>query len=165
MSITDRHLSGRTYNFKNFYPLTMLSLNEMFKESMRKIMAEPSDVKIITRCENLPYIRGNKNDVFVLFEELIKLIVTDKTAPSTLFLYIDCEELKVDNKQQHFSEGFNTYVIKFRTNISPTKNWEAEHETALAKCREIVSAHNAIFLVNSSNQTGCIFSITLPGKY
>ena len=164
MSITDRQFSGRTYNFKNFYPLTMLSLNEMFKESMRKIMKEPSASKIITRCENLPYIRGNKEDILVLFEELIMMIVNDKTAPSPLLLYIDCVEVK-DDQPLDISEGFNTYILKFRTNISPSKNWEAEHGKALAKCREIVSAHNAIFLINSSNQTGCIFSITLPGKY
>ena len=164
MSITDRHLSGRTYNFKNFYPLTMLSLNEMFKESMRKIMAKTSSLKLITRCDNLPDIRGNKEDVLILFEELIRMIVSDSTAPAQLFLYIDCEEIKVD-KPKHFSEGFNSYIIKFRTNISTTKNWESKHEMTLTKCREIVSAHNAIFLVNSSKQSGCIFSITIPGKY
>ena len=165
MSITDRNLSGRTYDIKKFYPLTMLSLNEMFRESMHRINAERPSLKIITRCENLPNIKGNKEDVLVLFEELIRIIITDNTAPSKLYLFIDCEEIKVENQSQHLSEGFNTYTIKFRTNISPSNNWEAENKMALSKCREIVSAHNAIFFVNSSNQTGCIFSITLPGKY
>ena len=165
MSTIDRHISGRVYNFNNFYPLTMLSLNEIFKESMRKVVSERTASKVIARCENLPDISGNKEDIVDLFEELIGMIVTDKTAPTKLFLYIDCEESKDENLLKHFSEGFKTYTIKFRTNISPTKNWEEEHEMALNKCREIVSAHNAIFLVNSSNQTGCIFSITLPGKY
>src|SRR5688572_25842226 len=121
MPITDRHLSGRTYNIKNFYPLTMLSLNEMFKESMRKITSDISSLKVITRCDNLPNVKGNKDDVLILFEELIRMIVSDSTAPAQLFLYIDCEEIQVD-KQQHFSEGFNAYIIKFRTNISLTKN-------------------------------------------
>jgi hypothetical protein len=163
MSITDRNFSGRTYDIKIFYPLTMLSLNDIFKESMRKILAEHSTLKIITRCENLPRIRGNSQDVVVLFEELIRMIITDKNVPAELYLYIDCAEV---NQMQsiHVSEGFKTYTVKFRTNISQTKNWEEENDAALKKCRKIVSDHNAIFLVNSSNQNGCLFSITLPGK-
>jgi len=164
MSTADRHLTGRTYDAKTFYPLTMLSLNDLFKESMRKVLIGRSELNIITRCENLPLVKGNKEDYLLLFEKLLSIIFFDSKPPSKLFLYIDCEEVK-EKLSHHLSEDFSTYKIKFRTNISPSKNWEADNAMTLAKCREIVSAHNAIFLVNSSNQTGCIFSITLPGKY
>lgn len=163
MSITDRNFSGRTYDIKNFYPLTMLSLNEIFKESMRKLVAENFKQKITVRCENLPAIRGNKEDVLFLVEQLLKIIVSHNTAKE-LYLFIDCAEVN-ETQSLHIPEGFKTYCIKFRTNISQTKNLEEQHEKALDKCRKIISDHNAIFLVNSSNQNGCIFSMTLPGKY
>jgi hypothetical protein len=164
MSTTDSHFTGRTYDRRNFYPLTMLSLNELFKESMRKVLIGRSELNIITRCENLPSVRGNKEDFLVLFEELIRMIITGTTNSSKLFLFVDCEEVK-ENQPDHLTKDFNTYTIKFRTNISPNQDWEADQAMTLAKCREFVSAHSGIFLVNSSNHTGCIFSITLPGKY
>jgi hypothetical protein len=164
MSITDRNFSGRTYDIKNFHPLTMLSLNEIFRESMRKITAERSSRKCVTRCENLPRIRGNKEDVLLLFEEMIRMIVVDNSVSAELYLYIDCDVVNDEKQSINFQEGFKIYTIKFRTNVSPTKDWEVRHDEALKRCRKIVSDLNAIFLVNSSNQNGCMFSITIPGK-
>src|SRR5215213_7811475 len=162
MSISERHLSNRTYDTKNFYPLILLSLYEVFKESMRKVQPGFDHVKIIVRCEHLPQIRGNREDINHLFEELIRMIVGHPAAGFRLFLYVDCEETATDTIDDAVTEGFKKYIIKFRTNIAPNENWKEANMQSLAKCRQILSLHNAIFHVNSDK--GCLFSFSVPGK-
>jgi len=140
----------------------MLSLNDIFKESMRKVQKSLGQVGIIVRCEILPQVRGNKEDISQLFEELIRMIVKNPVAGAKLYLYVACSEsMDVSNED----EGFKTYTIKFRTNISPNENWESSNIQALDKCRNILSLHHAAFLVNSNNSSGCLFSFSLPGKF
>ena len=163
MSISERHLSNRTYDTKNFYPLMLLSLNEVFRESMRKVQPGFDNVKIIVRCEHLPQIKGNRDDMDYLFEALIRMIIGHPASGERLFLYVDCEETAAEIIDDPFAKGFKGYTIKFRTNISPNENWADANMQTLAKCRQILSLHNAIFHVNSNNK-GCLFSFSMPGK-
>ena len=164
MSVTRRHLLNKTYDQKNFYPLTMLSLNDIFRESMRKIQPFFAQVKIIVRCENLPVIKGNLEDISWIFEEMIRIIFRYSGTKSQSFLYVDCEEGEAGFEDDIISEGFKKYTIKFRTNITPHENWEEVHKELLTKFRLILSKHNAKFQVNKPNHTGFLFSISVPGK-
>src|SRR4051794_38262757 len=119
MSVTRQQSSSKTYDQKNFYPLTLLSLNDIFRESMRKIQQLFPRVKIIVRCESLPVIKGNQQDIFQAFEELIGLIFLQSTTTAQLYLYIDCEDEEQLSEQEIITEGFKNYKIKFRTNIFP----------------------------------------------
>jgi len=139
----------------------MLSLNEVFKESMRMLQSEVGRSRAIVRCDNLPQVKGNKQDMTQAFEELIRMIMSTPAPDGRLFLYLDCAEM---NGAEVLDEGFKSFTIKFRTNILPGKNWEASHKEALEKCRNIFSLHQAVFHVNSNNTNGCLFSISLPGK-
>jgi hypothetical protein len=164
MSVTRQSLSNRTYDSKNFYPLTMLSLNEIFRESMRRVQPAFAQLQIIVRCENLPVIKGNQEDITGVFEDLIRLILGYSATASQLFLYIDCEEADHGPADDIVQEGFKRYTIKFRTNISPDGNCEEVHKEIFAKCRQVLSVHNANFHVNRPNHTGFLFSISVPGK-
>ena len=164
MSVTRQQLSGKTYDQNNFYPLTLLSLNDIFRESMRKIQQLFPRVKIIVRCESLPVIKGNQEDISQAFEELIGLIFLQSATTSQLLLYIDCEDEVQLSEQQIITEGFKYYTIKFRTNIFPNGSWEDANKELLARCRLVFSMHNAKFQVNTLNHTGFLFSISVPGK-
>lgn len=164
MSVTRQSLSNRTYDSKNFYPLTMLSLNEIVRESMRRVQPAFAGVKSIVRCENLPVIKGNQEDISRTFEDLIRLILGYSGTTSQLFLYIDCEEADGGPNGNAVMEGLKKYTIKFRTNISPNEDWEEVHKELLAKCRQVLSMHNANFQINRPNHTGYLFSISVPGK-
>jgi hypothetical protein len=164
MSVTRQQLSNKTYDQKNFYPLTMLSLNDIFRESMRKMQQLFPRVHIIVRCESLPVIKGNQQDISQAFEEMIELIFLSSDTISQLFLYIDCEDEEHLSEHAIRYEGFKNYTIKFRTNIFPNGNWEEANKELLARCRLVFSLHNAKFQVNTLNHTGFLFLISVPGK-
>jgi hypothetical protein len=162
MSVSDSHLFNRTYDTKNFYPLTVFSLNEIFKESMSKVQSELSQANIIVRCENLPQITGNRQEISEAFETLIRMILRRPSGDAKLYLFLDCAETSGAGTSD---AGSKSYTIKFRTNILPGENWEDLHRHSLDRCRKILLVHQAVFLVNSNNANGCLFSISLPGKF
>ena len=161
MSVLDSHLFNRTYDTKNFYPLTMLSLNDIFKESMGKVQSELGRINPIVRCENLPQVRGSKQDISQAFEDLIRMIMTSPAGEGKLYLFLECAEIN----DGEVPEGFKSYTIRFRTNILPAENWRDLHEHILDRVRKIFSLNQAVFVVNSTNTNGCLFSISLPGKF
>ena len=164
MSVTRQHLLNKTYDQKNFYPLTMLSLNDIFRESMRKIQPFFAQIKIIVRCENLPVIKGNQDDMSRVFEEMIRVIFRYSRTTSRSFLYIDSKEDEAGFEDDIIPEGFKKYTIKFRTNITLNENWEEVRNELLTKFRLVFSMHNAKFQVNKPGHTGFLFSISVPGK-
>ena len=131
---------------------------------MRKVQKDFKGLKIVVRCENLPVIKGNREDVAQLFEGLIRIILSYSDTTAQVFLYIDCEDMERGRSAHVTSEEYKIYAIKFRTNISPDSNWMQVHADALARYKQLLSIHNAIFHVNSTN-AGCMFSISVPGKF
>jgi hypothetical protein len=159
MSLTDLPIPERRIDIKNFHPLSILSLNDIFRESMQGSYAYPD---IIVRCETLPQIKGNREEIMKLFRMLTKMITSNRPAGPRLFLYVDCSE---EMREAGLEQDFKNYLIKFYTNITAAEEWRISHSAALSDCEKIVANHKGKFQVNNIYNTGCLFAISLAGKF
>jgi hypothetical protein len=164
MSPTDSKRTGNGIPAYQNVPFTSpLSLNDIFKDSIRKVQAQYDQTRFILRCENLPFSFGKKEELEELFRLLLSMIPAG--APGQrVFLHVDCVEQSGDVMDLLLEEGLKRYVIRFHTNISTDTQWESLNQAALAHCRQILSIHRGSLQVNQIAQTGYLFCITLPGK-
>lgn len=166
MSIFDSTFSDRNYKTleKSFLP-SLLPLNEILQESLKKAQAQVDRVQLIVRCESLPMIKADHDEMIKLFDDLISMILNQPPNTTRLFLYVDCEEDRSDIIDMSLSEEYRRYVIKFHTNITTHEHWKLVNSQTLANCRQILSRHNGNLVVNDVSSTGCLFSVSLPGKF
>jgi hypothetical protein len=162
MSMTDFTFSDQGFDtVRNPHP-TFISLNEIFKESLTKAQTAANHLQITLRCETLPHVAGNQAELAKLFDELLDIILKYPPSGSRLFLYLDCEEeKKADTLLQ---DTFRRFVLKFHTNAGVPDNWKVVNSQALVNCKQILSDHNGNLALGHSSRTGCLFSISLPGK-
>lgn len=140
------------------------SLNQVFKESLKKAQARADDLQMIVRCQNLPQIKGNPAEMVQLFDMLLAMILNNPPQNSKLYLYVDCEEDDIDTIDSRF-EGAKQYLIKFYTNITTHDHWKVLNSQSLINCKQILSGHHGNLVVNNISSTGCLFTISLPGKF
>jgi hypothetical protein len=160
MSITE-FTRNDTSGTVPYAQLSFLSLNDLFNERMRKAEAEFEHAGLVVRCECLPQISGYREEMTRLFDSLISMILNHPSKPAKLFLYVDCEENREVGKQQ--PDLFN-YQIKIHTNLTTNDYWKAQNREALAACERILILHKGSFAAHNISNTGCLFSISLPGK-
>lgn len=166
MSVSDSTFPNKNIDAAVFHhaSVNMLSLNQVFKESMKKAQAQTGNLEMIVRCENLPQIRGNHTEIVQLFDLLLAMILNNPPQNSKLYLYVDCEEEMADIIDLHF-EGAKQYLIKFYTNITTHDHWKVLNSQSLIDCKQILSGHHGNLVVNNISSTGCLFTISLPGKF
>jgi aminopeptidase C len=165
MSIFDSTFPNRNYNTleKSFLP-GLLSLNEVLQESLKKAQAQVDKAQLIVRCENLPLVQADHGEMVRLFDDLIAMILNQPPNTTRLFLYVDCEENNSDMIDMTLQPGFKKYTIKFHTNITTHEHWKIINNNALINCKQILSRHNGNLAVHDISSTGCLFSLSLPGK-
>jgi hypothetical protein len=165
MSILDSTFPNRNYNtLLKVDPDNFVSLNNVLKESLKKVQARVDHLQLIIRCETLPQIKAEHGEMVKLFDGLLGMILNSAPQISKLFLYVDCEEVSDHAREMNSQEGLKRYVIKFHTNVSTHDNWKLVNSQALATCRQILSNYHGTLAVNEISRTGCLFSFSLPGK-
>lgn len=166
MSFTQLVFPEKEYNIINPSPVSnMLSLNEIFRESIKKAQSAVDSLDSIVRCENLPLVRGNYEQVTQLFDRLLEMIFRHSAKGSRLFLHVDCTEYTGEAADPFLEKETRRYLIKFHTNIATSESWHTANNDAIAVCKQILSELNGNLVVNSVSSTGCLFAVTLPGKF
>lgn len=151
----DRQISGKPYE------QATADLNTLVKDSLKKMQSRFPATDIIVRCESLPSVRGNREELAHLFENMLGMIFHSSPRGSKLFLYVGCEMQNGGDDPA----SWRTYLIKFHTNITVDEAWKKQNEALLGQCREIVLQHQGVFLVNEICNTGCLFSVAVAGKH
>jgi hypothetical protein len=108
-----------------------------------------------------------KEEIFLhLFSELISMILNHPPQNSKLFLYITCNEQAPDTDiiDLRLKESFKLFKIDFHTNITSDDQWINLYKANLAKCSLLVQQGCSSFSFFPICNTGCLFSISLPGK-
>lgn len=166
MSVSDTTFQNKNIDAPVFpkASVNLLSLNQVFKESMKKAQTQSGNVEMIVRCENLPQVKGNHTEIVQLFDLLLAMILNNPPQNSKLYLYVDCEEEMTDTINLYF-EGAKQYLIKFYTNITTHDHWKVLNSQSLIDCKQILSNHHGNLVVNNISSTGCLFTISLPGKF
>lgn len=164
MSVSDSKISNAVRQMPLSDHEGAISLNEVVKESLEKIYSRHKDVDAIVRFEILPFAFGKRAELLQLFDLMLHSIFKSTFSGTKLFLFIDCIEAGKENGSIVNTPEQDLFQIRFHTNIKCHDKWRSENEPALATCTEIISNHNGIFVVSDSNTSGCLFTITVPGK-
>lgn len=159
MSLTESPIPEKRSELKYTQALPMLSLNDILRESMEPLHLHQD---MVVRCEHLPHVKGQKEELVRLFTMLMRLIISQKQSWTKLFLYVNCDEGKKDSLLE---PGFKNYIIKIHTNISTSDAWKEMNDHILCGCEKIVHSHSGVLQVNNIYNTGCLFAISLAGKF
>ena len=159
MSTTDFPIPEKKPETKHTHTLPMLSLNDAIRESMPALHEHPG---LVMRCEHLPQVRGHQDELVRFFYLLIRLIINNKPPVPKLFLYVDCDE---GRKDLMLESGFKKYIIRIHTNITTSDAWKEMNDHILSGCKKIIADHQGELQINNIKNTGCLFAISLAGKF
>lgn len=138
-----------------------VSLNEVWRQSLKKNEALLRNTSVTVRCELLPQVDGDPRQLQTLFDRLLSLILSNPPVGSRLFLYVDCQEEILGEKD---GAELKKWTLRFSTNIPANEEWRQIHQPVLQECEQIVTRHNGEFAVNRIQNTGCLFVMNLYGK-
>lgn len=144
---------------------TAIDLNEVLGEVMKRFQSRLEKNKVISRCEILPVVEANKQQIIRIFDNMINIIVSSPASGTNLFLGINCNE--EDSSMRLNGNGksnYKNYIISFYTNIQTNENWENNHQHLIAECKHLLEKNSGSFAMNNKINSGCSFYITLPGK-
>lgn len=138
-----------------------VSLNEVMQQSLQRFqLGRNSDV--IIRCENLPDIEIDRNEIGEIFNDILNMIINFPPAGNKLFLHVDCEEERIESDDPALAK--KVFNIHFHTNCRADDKWKLDHRQTIEKCATLLAQYHAGFTVNEIKAAGCLFSISLPGK-
>ena len=141
-----------------------VDLNQILQTVCSRCITEGKS--FILRADKLPHVQGKEEIFLHLFGELISMILNHPPQNSKLFLYITCKEQPpdADTIDLRLIESFKLFKIDFHTNITSDDQWINLYKANLAKCSLLVQQAGNSFSFFPICNTGCLFSISLPGK-
>ena len=144
-------------------PEQSVDLNEIFRAVLDTYSV---DGGLIFRCDKLPIAIGSPEDFTYLFDALLSMIVSHPPQGSKLYLYVKCFPETVDDDVMDLRVDAQTaiYKIEIYSNITTDKEWEMLHQAKLAECNLQAAKVKGRFSFSPVVNTGCVFSLTLPGK-
>lgn len=137
-----------------------VSLNEVWRRSLKKNEGLLRNTSVTVRCELLPQVEGDPWQLEMLFDRLLSLILNNPPVGSRLFLYVDCQEEIFEKDGAELKK----WTLRFSTNIPANEEWRQAHQPVLQECEKIVTRHNGELTVNRVQNTGCLFVMNLYGK-
>lgn len=138
-----------------------VSMNEALQGALKKF--DTTDDNIIIRCETLPKYEGTIDQMKEVFEQLFTAIFNQPFNGSKLFLYVDCRERNEALRKNR--EGFTTYEILVHSNVRADEEWRSRVVPIIKNCEKLLAKLKATITMNSLIQKGCMFIISLQGKY
>lgn len=140
-----------------------VALDDILKQVFKEERLGLQHLQAIVRCDALPQVMGSASQLTSLIRCIIKMILNHPPDGTKLFLYIKCSKARLDDEEAK-ALGFCTYEINFHTNIKGDENWQKQYASELADCYEICQSFAGSLIVHPIANTGCLFTVTLPGK-
>jgi hypothetical protein len=142
----------------------LINLNQVFQTSLELYQETIKKSAPVIRCDNLPSVYGDSVQMLKLFNLLFKMVLLNLPATNNLFLYIKCELDKEDVIDITMRNGINKFTISVFSNTINIKEWIGSFQQELAELKNICINFSGSFKEHSSSETGCLFTICLPGK-
>lgn len=137
-----------------------VNINVVLKNVLQNL--EPEErAKIVLRCDDLPVAIGEEGAFVQLFRGLLQMILQKKDEVPTLFLHISCTG---GEKTLLAHKAAEAYTVQFNTNIIPCTAWFEKNKERLNELSALLLQNNGRLSVNQFKASGCIFSVSLPGK-
>ncbi|HVG17139.1 MAG TPA: hypothetical protein VM935_19355 [Chitinophagaceae bacterium] len=142
-----------------------VDLNEVLKTSMNKIEGEKGHVPVIVKYDKIPVVKGKREELSLLFGELLNMVFSSPPPNNKILLYIQCVEDTVDEDIMDLSDAkVSSFSILFHTNIETSKTWTEQNKAMLEACRHNASQIRGTLAHYNITKTGCLFSLKLSGK-
>lgn len=140
-----------------------VNLTTIVQGVLEAVQRPPDQLKIIVRCDTLPHIEADAQDMLQLSNLLLACILEHPPQKGKLFIYIKCNRSDSETLLTSDSGGFQYYEIYFHTNSCNEPGWHEAHLQELKLCEAICSRYNGLFTFADSS-TAYLFQLTLPGK-
>ena len=144
-----------------FTPANLVDTNLLLKEAIQKLSPEIRG-EVVLRCDELVQLQCSYDCCEKTFTFLLQLVAKAKPVDKKLFLHITCFPQSKDNET--IGLGLKRYIIQFHTNISLHAEGLPEMEKQISKIASLLVPHGGSLQVNQLKNSGCVFSISLPGK-
>lgn len=141
-------------------PAKWVNTNVVLKKVLQNLAPQERS-KIILRCDDLPLAEGDEAFFVDLFRGLLQMILQKKEEVPTLFLHISCEAVLPSTGS---NSGTELFTIQFNTNIIPCAAWFEKNKNWLNELSAQVAQNKGSLALNQFKASGCIFSVSLPGK-
>lgn len=139
-----------------------IDMNQVLRQSLQKNASGGIKEQLILRIDPLPLVRCNAQQYTVMLDALVQMIVLQPPVNSKLYLYIKCEEEKIDTPDVKRKSPI--YKISFYTNIVTDEHWKKLYRNKLIEYSNTFTDKERIFSFHEISNSGCLFSINLPGK-
>lgn len=136
-------------------------------DALQAALKNSSEDLLILRSDKLPSVWGMKRQMLQLFEALTAMILNHPPRNSKLFLYVQCKPEEIDPEviDLRLTPGHNIFHLYFFSNITTDNDWQLIYRDQLARCELIAREFKGSFVFHPISNTGCLFSLTLPGKF
>jgi len=137
-----------------------VNANAVLEKILQNLRAEERS-NIILRCDELPFFPGLAVDLETVFTCLLQLILAKKGTITKLYLHISC----TGEDGQERKNGIAFYSILFHSNLVPTAEWLKKYQQQLEEVKAVLQPYNGGLVVNQANNSGVVFSVSIPGKF
>jgi hypothetical protein len=145
-----------------FSPAKLVDTNSFLRKAIQKLSPETRS-EVVLRCDELVQLQCSEENIEKVFSQLLQLIVDAKPSDKKLFLHITCfPELK--KQKETIVLGLQRYIIQFHTNVALHSPWIQEAENRINNIASLLPPFGGSLQVNQLKNSGCVFSISLPGK-
>jgi hypothetical protein len=142
----------------------MVDLNEVTKECVGAFEKELQALKAILRYDVLPYIKGSKEKMRVVFSNLLSSIIQHPPALTKLLVYLRCQKGVSETIDLTLPEGFTDYTISVYTNIFADSQWRQKNEHLINECAAALKSVGGQLECHTIVNTGCLYAMQIPGK-
>ena len=109
LSFTTQHQAGTE--------IGLVNANFVLKKALQQFNTEERSA-IILRCDELPFVAGNKNDLLKVFGKLLLMILEKRALVPKLFLHIHCAS-RAEEATSFSNTALQPSFIQFNSNIIP----------------------------------------------
>lgn len=141
---------------------TRVILNTVLSDSVKRALAGFDIIRLIHRCDSLPEIEGDAALLTELFDHLVRMIFRTSVPGHRLFLFVDCCTEII--REEKTAGRLALHQIRFHTNVTVDEDWKSLNAGSLDRCNFIAGLHRGKLAVHNIVQTGCLFTLSLPGK-
>ena len=165
MSVHDSHRLNKTqseYSTTFFSQVTLVDTNMILRKAIQKLSPEIRN-EVVLRCDELVRLQCAEENIDLAFTQLLQLIADAKPSDKKLFLHITCFQ-ETRKEKETIALGLQRYTIQFHTNVSLHAAGAQEVEYRINSIASLLPPFGGSLQVNQLKNSGCVFSISLPGK-
>jgi hypothetical protein len=165
MSVHDSHRLNKTqskYTAAFFSQAKLVDTNLVLRKAIQKLSPEVRN-EVVLRCDELVQLQCSEENMDKAFTQLLQLIADAKPSDKKLFLHITCFQ-EGKKEKETIALGLRRYTIQFHTNVSLHAAEAHEVEYCINNIASLLPPFGGRLQVNQLKNSGCVFSISLPGK-